>query len=110
ITDTRPASAASAPDARRTLKFTTRHRVPATIRLRPGTVASDGWQAEFRFADQSELHQCTLHLPKAHETVQPGQPATGDIQCTTPWQVYDNGLAFQAFVGGRFVGEGTIRP
>jgi len=27
-----------------------------------------------------------------------------------PWQLYDNGLAFEAFEAGREVADGTLRP
>ena len=110
LTNARPASAASAPGVRRTLSFGTHHQVPATLSMRGGAVAADGWTAQVRFAGQADTHECNFHLPKNGEVVQPGQPATGTLQCETPWQVYDNGLSFQAFVGGQLKGEGTIRP
>ena len=69
-----------------------------------------GWKAQFRFAGQTDLHDCTLHLPKTGQLVQRGETATGTIICTTPWQLYDNGLAFDAFENGQKVADGTLRP
>jgi len=110
ITNASPASAASAPGVTRTLKFTTHHAVPATLTLRQQAPITDGWSPQFRFAGQTDLHTCAFHLPKAGETVQPGQTAIGTVQCSTPWQLYDNGLSFEAFEAGRKVAEGTLRP
>ena len=110
ITNAHPASAASAPTAVRTLKFTTHHAVPATLTLRRDGPVGDGWTPEFRFAGQTDLHACAFHLPKSGQLVQRGETAIGTILCTTPWQLYDNGLAFDAFENGQKVGEGTLRP
>ncbi len=110
ITNAHPASAASAADAVRTQKFTTHHAVPATLTSRRDAAVGDGWQAQFRFAGQTDEHTCTFHLPKSGQLVQRGETATGTILCTTPWQLYDNGFAFQAFENGQKVAEGTLRP
>jgi len=110
ITNAAPASAASAPSAVRTMKFTTHHAVPATLTLRRSTPVTDGWSPQFRFAGQTDQHTCAFHLPKTGQLLQPGETATGTILCTTPWQLYDNGLAFDAFENGQKVGEGTLRP
>jgi hypothetical protein len=109
LTNAQPASAASAPGQRRQLSFNTRHQVPATITLADAMV-SDGWEGQFRFAGQTQTHDCRFHTIKAGEHAPAGQPVTGTIVCSTPWQVYDNGLAFQVFAGGRLKGSGTIRP
>jgi len=105
-----PASAVSSPTANRLLKMTTHHAVPTTLTLRREQPIADGWEAQFRFAGQTDLHTCKFHLPKADQTLQRGQTATGTILCTTPWQLYDNGLAFEAFEGGSKVADGTLRP
>jgi hypothetical protein len=110
ITNALPASAVAPAKAQRTLKFTTHHAVPATLTLRREAPVADGWQAQFRFAGQAEQHACTFHLPKTGQMVQRGETATGTIVCATPWQLYDNGLAFQAFENGRQVADGTLRP
>jgi hypothetical protein len=110
MTNAAPASAASAPSAVRTMKFTTHHAVPATLTLRRTTAATDGWSPQFRFAGQTDLHTCAFHLPKTGQLLQPGETATGTILCTTPWQLYDNGLAFDAYENGQKVAEGTLRP
>ncbi len=110
ITNANPASAASAPGAQRLMKFTTHHRVPAMLTSRRDAAITDGWQAQFRFAGQTEAHTCTFHLPKSGQLVQRGEHATGTIVCSTPWQLYDNGLAFEAFEDGRKVADGTLRP
>ena len=110
LTNAKPASAASAPGIRRTLTFNTHHQVPATLAMVGGAVAADGWTAQVRFAGQTDTHECNFHFPKNGQAARPGQPLTGTVQCETPWQVYDNGLSFQAFVDGRLKGEGTIRP
>ncbi len=110
ITNAKPASAASAPTAVRTLKFTTHHAVPATLTLRRDGPVTDGWTSEFRFAGQTDSHTCAFHLPKSGQLLQRGETATGTIVCTTPWQLYDNGLAFQAFEHGEKVADGTLRP
>jgi len=110
MTNARPASAVAPPAAVRTMKFTTHHAVPTTLTLRKQAPVSDGWSPQFRFAGQTDLHTCAFHLPKSSQVVQPGETATGTILCTTPWQLYDNGLAFEAFEGGRRVADGTLRP
>jgi len=104
------ASAASGPTAVRTLKFTTHHAVPATLTLRRDKAIVSGWKLQFRFAGQTDFATCEFNLPKTGQRVQPGETATGTITCTAPWQLYDNGLAFEAFEGGRQVAEGTLRP
>ena len=110
ITNARPASAASAPTAVRTMKFDTRRDVPATLTLRRAAPVASGWKAQFRFAGQTDLHTCGFNLPKAGQMVQRGETATGTIVCSTPWQLYDNGLAFEAFEDGKKVADGTLRP
>ncbi len=110
ITNAHPASAASAPTAKRTLKMTTHHAVPANLTVRGDKPVTNGWKAQFRFAGQTDTHDCEFNLPKTGEVVQPGTTAVGTITCTTPWQLYDNGLAFDAFEGGRKVADGTLRP
>ena len=110
ITNANPASAASAPTAVRTLKFTTHHAVPASLTLRQPAPVSDGWTVQFRFKGQTDLHTCAFHLPKAGAVVKNGETAVGTLLCTTPWQLYDNGLSFEAFEQGRKVAEGTLRP
>ncbi len=104
------ASAASDPTAVRTMKFTTHQAVPATLTLHRGTPLADGWTAQFRFAGQTDRATCVFHLPKSGQRVQDGETATGTILCKTPWQLYDNGLAFDAFENGRKVAQGTLRP
>ena len=110
MTNARPASAASAPDAVRTQKFTTHHAVPTTLTSRRDAAITDGWQAQFRFSGQTDEHTCTFHLPKSGQLVQRGETATGTLLSTTPWQLYDNGFGFQAFENGQKVAEGTLRP
>ena len=110
ITNAHPASAASAPTAVRTLKFTTHHAVPVTLTVRKPAAVSDGWSPQFRFAGQTDLHTCAFHLPKTGQVVQGGETAVGTLLCTTPWQLYDNGLSFEAFEDGRKVADGTLRP
>ena len=110
ITNARPASAVAPPAAVRTLKFDTRRDVPATLTLRGAPSVADGWQAQFRFAGQTDLHTCVYHLPKTGQLVQRGETAVGTVRCATPWQLYDNGLAFDAFVDGQKVADGTLRP
>ena len=105
-----PASAVSSPTAVRTLKFTTHHAVPATLTLRRDAPVMNGWKAQFRFAGQTGLTPCEFDLPKASQVVQRGETATGTIVCSTPWQLYDNGLSFEAIENGRKVAEGTLRP
>lgn len=110
ITNARPASAVAPAGAVRTMKFTTHHAVPATLTLRASAPVSDGWSPQFRFAGQTDLHTCALHLPKSGQLVHRGETATGTILCTTPWQLYDNGLSFEAFEDGKKVADGTLRP
>ncbi|MCK9684436.1 hypothetical protein [Scleromatobacter humisilvae] len=110
MTNAKPASAVAPPTAVRTLKFTTHHAVPATLTLRQDAPVADGWSPQLRFAGQTDLHTCAFHLPKAGQLVQPGETATGTILCTTPWQLYDNGLSFEAFEAGKKVADGTLRP
>ena len=110
ITNAHPASAASAATAVRTMKFTTHHAVPATLTVRRDEPVTDGWAPQFRFSGQTDLHTCTFHLPKTGQVMQHGEAATGTILCTTPWQLYDNGLAFEAFENGKKVADGTLRP
>lgn len=110
ITNAAPASAVSAPAAARTLKFDTHRDVPATLTLRRATPIDSGWNAQFRFAGQTNLHPCVFNLPKTGQLVQRGETATGTIRCSTPWQLYDNGLAFDVFEHGEKVADGTLRP
>ncbi len=110
ITNANPASAVGPATANRTLKFTTHNAVPATLTLRQDAPISDGWSPQVRFAGQTDFHVCAFHLPKLGQLVKSGETATGTIVCTTPWQLYDNGLAFEAFVDGRKVADGTLRP
>jgi translation elongation factor EF-Tu-like GTPase len=110
ITNAVPASAVAPPTAVRTMKFTTHHAVPATLTLRRETPVESGWKPQFRFKGQTEFTTCEFNLPKTGQSVQQGETATGTIVCTTPWQLYDNGLAFEAFEGGRKVADGTLRP
>ena len=110
MTNARPASAVAPPTAVRTMKFTTHHAVPATLTLRKDMPVADGWSPQLRFAGQTDLHTCAFHLPKAGQVVHPGETATGTLLCTTPWQLYDNGMAFEAFERGKKVADGTLRP
>jgi hypothetical protein len=110
ITNARPASAVGPAAAVRTMKFTTHHAVPATLTLRRDTPINDGWKPQFRFAGQTDFHDCVFHLPKSGQLLQRGETATGTLLCTTPWQLYDNGLAFEAFEDGKKVADGTLRP
>jgi len=110
ITNAHPASAVAPATAVRTMKFTTHHAVPTTLTVRRDGPVSDGWAPQFRFAGQADLHTCAFHLPKASQVVKAGETATGTILCTTPWQLYDNGLAFEAFEDGKKVADGTLRP
>ncbi len=110
ITNAHPASAASAATAVRTMKFTTHQAVPATLTARGDEPVADGWEAQFRFAGQTDEHTCQFHLPKSGQVLRRGETATGTILCKTPWQLYDNGLAFTATQAGRKVADGTLRP
>jgi hypothetical protein len=104
------ASAVSSPTADRTLKFNTRQAVPAKLTSRRDTAIANRWKAQVRFAGQTEFHECEFNLPKNGQLVQRGEAATGTLTCTTPWQLYDNGLAFDAFENGHKVADGTLRP
>jgi hypothetical protein len=105
------ASAASASDADRTLEFRSKHQVPARFTLAPGhTPITNGFRFQARFAGQAQVRECSLGLPKAGQLVNGGETVVGTIQCTTDWQLYDNGLSFQAFENGRKVADGTLRP
>lgn len=110
ITNAHPASAVAPAAAVRTMKFTTHHSVPTTLTVRRDGPVSDGWSPQFRFAGQTDLHTCAFHLPKASQVVKSGETATGTLLCTTPWQLYDNGLSFEAFEDGKKVADGTLRP
>jgi hypothetical protein len=110
ITNALPASAVGPPTAVRTLKFDTRRHVPATLTLRRATPVASGWKAQFRFAGQTDQHTCDFELPKTGQLVQRGETAIGTIRCSTPWQLYDNGLAFDVFEDGQKVADGTLRP
>jgi len=110
ITNADPASAASAPTATRVLKFDTHQMSQVKLTLRREAAIRDGWSPQVRFAGQTDLHTCAFHLPKAGQVVRRGETAVATIRCTTPWQLYDNGLSFDAFEGGRKVAEGTLRP
>ncbi|MET0382079.1 MAG: hypothetical protein ABW032_01525, partial [Burkholderiaceae bacterium] len=111
ITNIAPAaSAASAALARRTLKFNTRHDVAAMLTSRRAAPIPYGWKADVRFAGQTGMHRCEFDAPKTSIQVREGETAVMTIRCTTPWQLYDNGLAFEAFEGGRKAAEGILRP
>ena len=53
------------------------------------------------------MHDCGFDLPKTGQLVQRGETAVGTLVCSTPWQLYDNGLASE---GGKKVADGTLRP
>lgn len=111
ITNAAGAASATGPaTAHRTLSFTTHHAVPATLTLHGDKSIMNGWKQQFRFAGQTEFTTCEFNLPKAGQLVKPGETAIGTITCTTPWQLYDNGLAFEAFENGHKVADGTLRP
>ena len=110
ITNANPASAVAPAGAVRTMKFTTHHAVPVTLTFLGSAPVADGWSPQFRFAGQTDLHTCALHLPKTGQLVQRGETAVGTLLCTTPWQLYDNGLSFEAFEDGKKVAQGTLRP
>jgi hypothetical protein len=110
ITNADPASAASAPTANRLMKFDTHKTSQVTLTLRQDAPIQDGWSPQVRFAGQTDLHTCVFHLPKAGQVVKSGETAIATIRCTTPWQLYDNGLSFEAFEQGRKVADGTLRP
>ena len=110
ITNADPASAVGPATAVRTMKFDTRRHVPATLTLHRETPAVSGWKAQYRFAGQTDLHECTFELPKTGQLVPRGEATTGTIVCSTPWQLYDNGLAFDVLENGQKVADGTLRP
>jgi len=110
ITNAEPASAASAPTANRLLKFDTHKMSQVSLTLLQDAPVQSGWSPQVRFAGQSDLHTCIFHLPKAGQVVKHDETAIATIRCTTPWQLYDNGLSFEAFFEGRKVAEGTLRP
>lgn len=110
ITNAAPASAASAPEARRTLQFNTRHDVAATLTSHRDAPITNGWKAQVRFGGQTDQHTCEFRTPKASMQVKIGETAVLTVTCTTPWQLYDNGLTFEAFEGDRKVADGTLRP
>jgi hypothetical protein len=110
ITNAAPASAVAPATAVRTMKFTTHHAVPATLTLRRATPIENGCKPQFRFKGQTEFTTCEFDLPKTGRSVKQGETTNGTIVCTTPWQLYDNGLAFEAFEDGHKVADGTLRP
>jgi len=110
ITKADPASAASAPTAKRVLKFDTHKMSQVHLTLHRDAPIKDGWSPQVRFGGQTDLHTCVFHLPKVGQVVSNGETAVATIRCETPWQLYDNGLSFEAFEGGRKVAEGTLRP
>jgi hypothetical protein len=110
ITNAEPASAASAPTANRLLKFDTHKMSQVSLTLLQDAPVQSGWSPQVRFAGQADLHTCIFHLPKVGQVVQHGETVIATIRCTTPWQLYDNGLSFEAFFEGRKVAEGTLRP
>ena len=110
ITNAHPASAASSPTANRLLKFDTHKMSQVSLTLLQAAPIQDGWSPQVRFAGQTDLHTCIFHLPKAGQVVKSGETAVATIRCTTPWQLYDNGLSFDAFLEGKKVAEGTLRP
>lgn len=110
ITNADPASAASAPGATRTLKFDTHKMSQVSLTLVQESPIQSGWSPQVRFAGQTDLHTCIFHLPKVGQVVKSGETVVATIRCTTPWQLYDNGLSFDAFLEGRKVAEGTLRP
>jgi len=110
ITNAEPASAASAPTAKRLLKFDTHKMSQVSMTLLQDAPIQSGWSPQVRFAGQTDLHTCIFHLPKAGQVVKRDETVIATIRCTTPWQLYDNGLSFEAFQEGRKVAEGTLRP
>jgi len=110
ITNADPASAASSTHADRLLKFDTHKTSQVSLTLLQAAPIPDGWSPQVRFAGQTDLHTCIFHLPKAGQVVKSGETAVATIRCTTPWQLYDNGLSFEAFVEGAKVAQGTLRP
>ena len=72
--------------------------------------STDRWKAQFRFAGQTDMHTCDFNLPKTGQLVQRGETAIGTIRCSTPWQLFDNGLAFDVFENGQKAADGTLRP
>ncbi|MFL6678024.1 MAG: hypothetical protein ACJ8IK_06755 [Burkholderiaceae bacterium] len=110
ITNAHPASAASSPTANRLLKFNTHKVSQVTLTLLQDAPVQNGWSPQVRFAGQTDLHTCVFHLPKVGQVVKHGETAVATIRCNTPWQLYDNGLSFEAFPGDSKVAEGTLRP
>jgi len=110
ITNAHPASATSSPEANRLLKFDTHKMSQVSMTLLQVAPIQDGWSPQVRFAGQTDLHTCVFHLPKAGQVVKSGETVVATIRCTTPWQLYDNGLSFEAFVEGAKAAEGTLRP
>jgi len=110
ITNAEPASAASSPTANRLLKFDTHKMSQVSLTLLQDAPIQSGWSPQVRFAGQTDLHTCIFHLPKTGQVVKHDETAIATIRCTTPWQLYDNGLSFEAFQEGRKVAEGTLRP
>ncbi|MBW8756249.1 MAG: hypothetical protein JF586_01435 [Burkholderiales bacterium] len=110
ITNADPASAASAPEANRLLKFDTHKMSQVSLTLLQASPVQSGWSPQVRFAGQTDLHTCIFHFPKAGQVVKSGETVIATIRCTTPWQLYDNGLSFEALVAGGKVAEGTLRP
>jgi len=110
ITNAKPASAVAPANAVRTLEFTGHRPVQITLTLRGDKPVSNGWNPEFRFGGQTETHNCVVTLPKSGQLVKPGETAVASMQCNSPWKMYDNGLNFEAFDGGRKVADGTVRP
>lgn len=110
ITNADPASAASSPTANRLLKFDTHKTSQVSLTLLQAAPIQNGWSPQVRFAGQTDLHTCIFHLPKAGQVVTRGETVVATIRCTTPWQLYDNGLSFEAFVADSKVAEGTLRP
>lgn len=110
ITNAHPASATSSPEAKRLLKFDTHKMSQVSLTLLQAAPIQDGWSPQVRFAGQTDLHTCIFHLPKAGQVVKTGETAVATIRCTTPWQLYDNGLSFEAFAEGAKAAEGTLRP
>ena len=75
------------------------------LSLHRATPVESGWKPQFRFKRQAEFTPCEFHLPKTGQSVKQVGTATGTIVCTTPWQLYDNGVE-----GGHEVADETQRP
>jgi hypothetical protein len=106
------ASAVAPSTVRRRLQFQTKHQVPTQFALAAPDHApvGKGFRFTAKFAGQARAHECSLGLPKAGQVVRPGESAIGTIQCATDWEVYDNGLSYEAFENGVKIGGGTLRP